>query len=694
MPKSARFTLKWSGLHCRYELFERDHFLLATHEPSWFAWLDTHTSFSFQGEQHHFNVLKETRKNTGESYWYAYQRQGKRVVKRYLGKSADVTIPRLEEVGLELRGVQPAPLLEPKFHLPHVASSLVPRERLFALLDSGLERRLILLSAPAGSGKTTLISQWQASRKNQNHFPHLTWLSLDSNDNDPVRFWRYVLTACQAFQDHLGQSALEQLALTPQHLRETHFLETILTLFLNELVHIEKQVMLVLEDYHLITSPPIHQTMTFLLDHLPDTMHLVIITRSTPSLPLAQLRVHGELCEIEASELRFTPAEITAFFQPLFPRLLTPRLLEQLDTQLEGWAAGLRLFALALQKAHTQQTVEEQLTNFVRNHRPLQDYFIDEVLNTLTNSLQLFLLQTCMLNRLTPALCDTMTNRHNSASLLQSLARRGLFLEQLEGPGQWYRYHPLFAEAMRTESRRRLGLDQLRYIARKASAWYQQQHMFTEAIETAFQAEEMALAAEIMVQLPALQGFDDLQEFHTLRRWLEQLPDDVLYLHPLLCLCYARVLSLSFAPLPPASAELANIERLLLHAEECWRTQDNMARLGEVFAFRAQHAIWQGNIEQATNYARQALRQLPAEARHWRGVCLNLLGAGELYAGQLIQAKKTLQNALALWQALHHPHGARSCTLTLGMVYFEQGHCGWRIHAIEKLYGRPESWEI
>ncbi|GHO87497.1 LuxR C-terminal-related transcriptional regulator [Dictyobacter formicarum] len=673
MPKSALFTLKWSSILCRYELYEHDRFLLAAVGPAWLDWLNTHKSFSFQGEQQSFNMLKETRKHTDEGYWYAYQRQGKRIVKRYVGKSIDITSSRLEEVGLELQGTLPAPLLEPKFQLPHVASSLVPRERLFTLLDSGLERRLTLLTAPAGSGKTTLISQWQATRRAQQRLPTLAWLSLDANDNDPVRFWRYVMTACQVFQPDPGQPALEQLALISQHLHERNFLDTILTYFLNALAHITEPGILVLEDYHLITSPTIHQTLAFFLDHLPHTMHLIIITRSTPALPLTQLRIRGELCEIGTAELRFTPGELAAFLQPLFPHPLTPQVLQQIDTRLEGWAAGLRLFALSLQKAQAPQTLEQQLASFVRQPLPLHEYFIDEVLNTLPASLQAFLLHTSMLNRLTPSLCDAVTNKRNSASLLQSLAQRGLFLEQLEGPGPWYRYHPLFAEALRAEARHRIEREKILQAARQASIWYQQHHMLTEAIEAALWAEERSLAADIMVQILSLQGFDDLQEFHTLRRWLEQLPEQELYLHPLLCLSYARVLSLSFAPSPPSSAALAQIDALLLHAEECWRAQDNTVRLGEVFAFRAQHAIWHGDVERAANYARQALELLPAEARHWRGMSLNILGSGELFAGQLLRAKETLQEAQAIWASLHHLHGARSCTLALGLVYLEQG---------------------
>jgi LuxR family maltose regulon positive regulatory protein len=320
MPKPALFTLKWSGEHHLYELYEQDRLLLQANSESWFTWLTTHTSFSFRGKESRFNLLKETRKNKGEGYWYAYQRQGQRVIKRYVGRSAELTMTRLEEVERELQGALPSsPLLEPKFHLPRLHTSLVLRERLLTLLDTSLERRLTLLSAPAGSGKTTLVIQWIAERRAHRHFPPVAWLSLEKSDNDPVRFWRYVITACEIFQADLGRAALTQLATTPQFPLETAFLETMLTTFLNDLTRSVRRGVLVMEDYHVITSPQIHKTIAFLLDHLPDSLHLIIMTRSDPILPLLRLRVRGELCEVDAHALRFSQEEMAAFLQQLSP---------------------------------------------------------------------------------------------------------------------------------------------------------------------------------------------------------------------------------------------------------------------------------------------------------------------------------------------------------------------------------------
>src|SRR5947209_1680776 len=337
MPKAAVHTLTWSSERGMYDLYEqddRDHPLLQGGDELWFAWLATHTSFSFQGKHGQLNLLKEARPRGEEGYWYAYRRQGKRMAKKYAGRSKDLTIARLEAIaqafGVLMSETLPipdgslpipssshsqVPLLASKLHLPRLHTSLISRERLLAQLDVGLERKLTLLSAPAGFGKTTLMSQWIANRSEHGHLPPIAWISLDATDNDPVRFWRYVITACQAFQADIGQPALELLSSMPQLPFKLPPLETVLTMFLNALaLHVHSGI-LVWEDYHVITSPQIHETVTFLLDHLPATLHLVIITRNEPALPLARLRVQNDLYEVRAGDLRFSLEETAAFLQ-------------------------------------------------------------------------------------------------------------------------------------------------------------------------------------------------------------------------------------------------------------------------------------------------------------------------------------------------------------------------------------------
>ncbi|HEX9134213.1 MAG TPA: LuxR family transcriptional regulator, partial [Ktedonobacteraceae bacterium] len=375
MPKPSLHALIWSEESCRYELSTRGHseqWFVPENEEPWLLWLETQTSFSFQGQRGRMTVIKEARPR-GAGYWYAYHYSGQRSVKRYLGRTSHVTIARLEEIAEalaasigssldersrakgtavpELRGPVPnpipasrseqgGPLLVPKLRPPRLYPSLVTRPRLLARLDAGLDGKLTLLSAPAGFGKTTLVSQWIADRSThqsaQHRPPPLAWVSLDPGDNDPLRFWRYVMTACQAWQ-----AAPDQYTPMPQPSSEAA-----LTLFLNELSQLPHKGLLVLEDYHVITASQIHETLTFVLDHLPATLHLMIITRVDPPLPLPRWRAHNDLCELHTEDLRFSREETQAFLQLTMPFPPSTGIIMHLDTHLEGWVTGLRLVVL------------------------------------------------------------------------------------------------------------------------------------------------------------------------------------------------------------------------------------------------------------------------------------------------------------------------------------------------------------
>ncbi|MFL5805526.1 MAG: hypothetical protein ACJ8CR_27785 [Roseiflexaceae bacterium] len=316
----------------------------------------------------------------------------------------------------------------------------------------------------------------------------MAWVSLDAGDNDPIRFWRYIITACQVLQSDCGREGLALLAAAAQPLFEPLSLEIVLTTFLNELTRHAHSGVLILEDYHVITAPQIHETMAFLLAHLPATLHVIILTRSEPQLPLARLRARGDLCELSAADLRFSQEETRRFFQQGLALPLSPEASRQLDERLAGWAAGLRLLMLALRSRASLQAVEEVLATFAGSHRPILEYFVAEVLSVQPEPTQAFLLRTSVLGRLNGLLCDAVLGRHDSAELLAALDRASLFLEPLDEARQWYRYHALFAEAMQYEARRRFGDEALRGLARQASVWYEQHSMLAEAVEAALQA--------------------------------------------------------------------------------------------------------------------------------------------------------------------------------------------------------------
>src|SRR5438132_1885425 len=472
MAKTRQAALIWSQEDQQY-LWRDEHYTATIdvrEEPeAWLKRLAAYTSFSFQGREGHLSLLKEARPHGGDGYWYAYRRQGKRTAKKYAGRTADLSAARLEQMARVL-GYSPeqgnqdtangdareagdgrewpatdlagqhhhstlssreTPLLVPKFQLPPLHPSLVPRERGLSLLDRALEHRLTLVSASAGYGKTTLVRQWVAERSTQPQFPPVAWVSLDGGDNDPVRFWRYLMTACQVFGDHVAREALALLRSMPQPPFEASLTETALTVFLNALAHCERGGILVLDDYHAITSLRIHQTMTFFLAHLPADMHVIMITRSDPPFSLAGLRARNDLCDVRSSDLRFSPEETAAFLQQMLPVPFAPEIASRVHTSLEGWAAGLRLLLMALRESATPREIEPLLRVFAGGKPALQDYFLTEVFTTQPEHLQRFLLQTSVLARLTGSLCVAITGERESERMLETLARANLFLEPL-----------------------------------------------------------------------------------------------------------------------------------------------------------------------------------------------------------------------------------------------------------------------
>lgn len=712
MPKLARYTLTWNAKIVRYELHEQGG--EARPLPPdvaiwWLDWLSTHTSFAFYGRQGRMTLLKEPRAR-GDEYWYAYRTHNRHTSKRYAGRAADLSMEHLEEIAGILadaeKSTRPAalqqqrnnataafPLLEPKFRTPHIPAMLVKRARLFEKLDTGLERRLTLLCAPAGFGKTTLAGQWLNERKTQDQFPAVAWVSLESEDSDPIRFWRYVITACQQFHPDLGRSSLEQISLALQPPFTLSSLETALTQFLNDLTRLPSSGLLILEDYHFISEPRIHASMAFLLDHLPAHFHIILLTRSEPPLPLARWRARGELAELSAADLRFSRAEMEHFLRQntaLQPENISEEALNQLDRRLEGWAVGLRLLVLALQGGARLQGMEQVLATFAGDQRLLQDYFVSEVLHAQPEELQDFLLCTSILTRLTAALCNAITGQSDSEQLLADVERAGLFLEALDGVKNWHRYHALFAEAMRAEALRRLGPESISTLLRRASQWYEQQGMFAEAVEAALQARDTELAVALIEQILARTGhfilnpqaFLITQGFHTLRRWLEQLPEALVHQRPLLCLGYASSLLLvsvgeQFQPSPVAPADIsvlmAKIEEMLRLAERGFRLVNDTQGLGAVFAFCALLTRERGETSQAVSYAERALTCLAEDDLGWRSTAFNVIGMGRLLDGELAEARKIFLNLCAICERFGNRAIMRANSALLNVVNFEQG---------------------
>jgi LuxR family maltose regulon positive regulatory protein len=579
-------------------------------------------------------------------------------------------------------------LMSTKLALPRTRSSLVPRETLLTRLNAVLDYKLTLLSAPAGYGKTTLVSRWIRPDDTAQERFETAWVSLDTSDNDPVRFWRYVLTACQRLAHSVVDKNSYSRALLS--LRQVQFFsldvpqpisfDVVLTEMINILAQMKSHYVLVLDDYHVITVPEIHETVATFIGHLPDTIHVILLSRGDLPLPLARLRGQGDLFELRAADLRFSLDETQHFLRQVLRFAPSPQFVASLQARTEGWIVGVKFIALALQERLDEQACDRFLETFSGSYRHILEYLVGDVLATQPEAFQTFLLQTAILKRLNGSLCDAVTERSDSDVWLEQLERGGLFIEPLDGAGEWYRYHDLFAEAMHHEARRRLGEDALCAAAGRASLWYEQHDMLSEAIEAALQTSDKERVARLIELIVVAQHFVELHEFHTLRRWLDQLPQELLQRHPWLCLLYANIFL--FTSEPREQAHYEQSEEFLRISEAAWREERNMVGVGMVFAFRSLLLCWQEDMHKAEEYARQSLTMLPEDDTTWRGVSLGIIARADFLAGKLDRARQMASQSLAASLAAGNDHSARPAILMVAQICYEQG----QLHQAETFY--------
>ena len=560
MPKPSRYVLIW--------LHEREHYELHLHgqlhqcfqrgdDEAFSRWLKEHTAFAFVGKSGRISVLKEARSG-GTGYWYAYRTQDRHTRKRYLGPSAKVTFACLEQEAKALsrspsarreatgrEGRRPAAslqaeqrraLLSLKLSPPRLPGSLVERSRLLDELDAAFSHPLTLVSASAGSGKTTLLSAWvalslrlQTSRgtklraERRGAEPACAWLSLDSLDNDPIRFWLWVIAAVRTCLPTFGEAARELL-----HSPQAPPLSTILVTLLDEMEQVGRDIILLLDDYHVIEDQAIHEAMLFLLDHLPANVHLVLSTRTDPELPLSRFRVRGQMIEIRSSDLHFTREEATSFLLQSVGLPLSEEDAATLHQRTEGWIAGLQLAALSLRK---RQDLSGFVKEFAGSHRYLLDYVQQDILTRLPVPLQDFLLQTSIVTSMNAAVCQAVTarpTREECQQMLEEVERANLFVMPLDEQRQWYRFHDLFREALRA----RLQASQpelLPLLHIRAASFYEAAGELREAIAHALAAPDYSLAASLMEQ--AAPQFWLSGEARTVHTWVFSLPDAILRAH-------------------------------------------------------------------------------------------------------------------------------------------------------------------
>jgi LuxR family maltose regulon positive regulatory protein len=389
----------------------------------------------------------------------------------------------MERLGMSYNGFMVAQLLATKLYIPPHRPSMVSRPRLIERMNEGMLRKLTLISAPAGFGKTTLVSEWISTCGKP-----VAWLSLDEGDSDLTRFISYLIAAIQTIKAGLGEGLLAEHQ-SPQPPPT----ESILTALLNEITTISGNFIFVLDDYHLIDSKPVDEAITFLLEHQPPQMHLVVATREDPPLPLPRLRARRQLTELRAADMRFTSAEAAEFLNQIMGLNLSDGDVAGLESRTEGWIAGLQLAALSMQG---HQDTASFIKSFAGSHRFVLDYLVEEVLQRQPEHIRSFLLQTSILDRFCAPLCNAVTERENSKEMLDFLERGNLFLIPLDDQRQWYRYHHLFAEVLQAHLKEAQP-DQVFALHQRASEWYEQNHLPAEAFQHAFVANDFDRAARL-----------------------------------------------------------------------------------------------------------------------------------------------------------------------------------------------------
>jgi LuxR family maltose regulon positive regulatory protein len=500
-----------------------------------------------------------------------------------------------------------APLLASKLFIPTLRPQLVPRPHLLDRLMAGLHGPLTLLAAPAGFGKTTLLSTWHATTSGG--IVPLAWLSLDAADRDPARFWSYVITALDTLQPGLAADALPALQYAP-----APPIDTLLTRVLNALATLPADAVLVLDDYHVIDTASIHEAVAFVLDHLPPRLHLVITTRADPPLPLARLRARGYLTELRAADLRFTPDEATTFLTEVMGLGLTPGEVATLEARTEGWIAGLQLAALAMRD---RVDYAGFIAAFTGSNRFVVDYLAAEVLDRMPAHLQRFVLQSSILDRLCGPLCDTVlglmpderpTSDSYGQLILDQLERANLFLMPLDDDRQWYRYHHLFAEVLRERLVRGVSAEFVAELHSRASAWFEQHGFVHEAVQHALLAHAWDTATRLIEQAGlsfALSG-----KFVTVLGWIQALPEALVRTHPALCIAHAAALFLA-DQMERCEARLQDAEQ---YAQAALSEGHAAMILGQVVVIRANMARRAGDIARCIAQSRQALDQLAGSA--------------------------------------------------------------------------------
>jgi ATP/maltotriose-dependent transcriptional regulator MalT len=660
--------------------------------PAWWQWLDGDgtSTFRYLTGQGRFTARRESK--SGGHYWYAYRRHQGKLRKAYLGKSNELTLARMDLIASSLaeqitlhiardaivvnddvsslrqRNVMLATgalakessprsiynlLLATKLYQPPVRHDLVPRPRLVELMRTTLQRKLTLITAPAGFGKTTLLSAWCDTLDAT--VPH-AWLSLDASDNDLMRFWHYVTAALQTIVPSIADDLvplLQELPPLP--------IESILTVLLNTLAISSHSMVLVLDDYHVIAMQSIHHSMAFLLEHLPAHVHIVIASRAEPELPLVRLRARDQLRELQASDLRFTGDEVVQFLNEVMGLALSREQIITLDMHTEGWVSGLQLAALSLQGRPDMGAL---IGAFNGRHRYIIDYLTSEVLQRQPPLVRDFLLHTAILDRLNASLCNAVTGREDGQAMLELIEQANLFLIPLDEERHWSRYHHLFSEFLLDRLRQEHG-ELIAELHRRASSWYEHSGLFAAAIHHAQVANDSDHALSIIEQVA--QSMMLSGEVTVLLQWMAGIAEETTRSRPLFHLFYSGALT-SIGQLDASEYHLHVARQALDNIKQVTRDLE-----GLYYACYAALSGFRGDVPQTITFAQKAFSFLPDNNAFVHSVVAASLGNAYIFSGDFVKAHEAFIDAINIGSRERHSHILLASMTGQGYLQAAQG---------------------
>jgi LuxR family maltose regulon positive regulatory protein len=552
-------------------------------------------------------------------------------------------------------------ILTTKLSVPPPRPDWVLRPRLTDRLAQALSRKLTLVCAPAGFGKTTLITSWLHGQAEPRP-SRVAWLSFDQDDNTPLAFISYLIAALQTLDPAIGQTA-KSLLEEPIEGRQRPAGRHLMTLLLNDLAALPEMSVLVLDDFHVIDHPDVQTALAFFLEHLPSRLHLVVATREEPALPLARLRVQSAVTEIRLQDLRFTREETTAFLDRTMGLQLSPEAVASLETRTEGWVAALQMAALSLRGRESTAPGLPSLApatgDFGGTHRYLIDYLAAEVLRQQPAEVRAFLRQTAILDRLSGPLCDAVTSQADSRSRLRQLEKANLFLIPLDDEQQWYRYHALFADFLRTE----LGEDEQRALHRRAADWHEAHGFLPEAIKHALSAHDL-VAAERLIR-NSVDATLNSGGFSTLLGWLNALPPELVRARSDLAAYKAWILYLRW--------EIAEAEDYAAAANAARSPDDPPVQRGMLLGFQSYLALTRGDPARAVELGHEALSLLGDTRSFFRTTALCHLGQAQRLTGHRHAAIQTLRQAVTLGRQLGNHLITLEALGYLTLLQYQQG---------------------